>query len=56
MTHDPSFVSHKVIDAQEILARVTSAWVVVWEMVEEFRGEFAHGGRLDDIGTSHSLQ
>ena len=40
---DPALVAHDEIDAAQVLAGTERAGVVVWEVVEEFRGELAHG-------------
>ena len=43
-------VAHEGVDAAEILAGAHCAGVVVREVVEQFRGELAHGGMVGEAG------
>lgn len=47
---DPALVAHEKVDAAEVGAGAHRAGVVVREVVEEFRGELAHGGMFGAAG------
>ena len=47
---DPELVAHEKVDSAEVGSGAHRAWVVVREVIEEFPGEFAHGGILGAAG------
>ena len=47
---DPALIAHKKVDAAEVGAGAHRAGVIVREVVEQFRGELAHGGMVGEAG------